>query len=210
MLDPSGSVTERVTERVSEYIGAMTVPGTNRRWLWMVLAASVAVGACSPLPTPSASPAPSVTPAPTASPPSATPTPTVTPTLSPTPVAETVTCIPESQPLPAGLEGDPCPDVVAAVRSVVEPLGTPTAIYVANRGFDCGDVWPGVGSPVACFGPLELPGTRMHGWVTFAGTDNVAAVSISRRPGAGPTATPSPWVAKLMTFEVPPAGWAMP
>ena len=101
--------------------------------------------------------------------------------------------------------------MIEAVRAVVDPLGTPTAIYVAAHGFQCNDVWPGVGPDVVCFGAVEFSGTRMHGWVTFAGTDKVAAVSISRQlPVDRGTAAPGPWTAKLMTFEVPPAGWVLP
>lgn len=43
----------------------------------------------------------------------------------------------------------------------------------------------------------------MHGWVTFVGTDKVAAVELHRLPGR-------PWAPILRAFVVPPAGWVMP
>jgi hypothetical protein len=43
----------------------------------------------------------------------------------------------------------------------------------------------------------------MHGWVTFIGTDKVAAVELRRSPR-------EPWTAVVRAFAVPPVGWAMP
>ena len=98
------------------------------------------------------------------------------PSPSPTSVEAVVTCVPEAGPLPSAMEGDPCPEVIAAVRALVEPLGTPVSIYVEAGAAPCLDPWDLPGDDV-CFGPIVLPGTQMHGWVTFADTDKVAAVS---------------------------------
>lgn len=167
----------------------------------MVLAAAI-LAACAPTPSPSVTPSPLVRP--TTSAPSPAP--------STSPPAETVTCRAETGPLPSGLAGDPCPSAVAAVRAVVEPLGTPIVrIYIEPGPFFCGDLWPGVGSPPVCFGPLVLPGTRMHGWVIFVGTDQVAAVALSRPLPGRTNASPVPsWTATLQAFVVPPTGWVMP
>ena len=107
---------------------------------------------------------------------------------------------------------DPCPPAIAAVRAVIEPLGRPIArIVLQPQPFECGDLWPGVGSPAICFGPLVLPGTTMHGWVSFVGSPKVAAVSLRLQPATGPSPVPSSmWVATIAAFEVPPAGWVMP
>ena len=50
----------------------------------------------------------------------------------------------------------------------------------------------------------------MHGWVSFSGTDKVAAVFLRRFlvTGASPSPAP-PWNATLSAFIVPPAGWSM-
>jgi hypothetical protein len=52
----------------------------------------------------------------------------------------------------------------------------------------------------------------MHGWVSFSGTDKVAAVALARDVslgGAIPSPVP-PWTARVVAFVVPPAGWSMP
>lgn len=176
------------------------------------------VGCATPVPSPRPttaiapslvpiSPSPSAAPSPSAS----SPAPSVSlPTSTP---AETVICVPEKGPLPSALAGDPCPSAIAAVRAVVEPLGQSIArIYIEPGRFDCGVLWPGVGSPPLCFGPLILPGRTMHGWVSFSGTDKVAAVALARDVpvgGAIPSPVP-PWTASLVAFIVPPAGWSIP
>jgi hypothetical protein len=96
----------------------------------------------------------------------------------------------------------------------VERLGEPIArIYLRPGPFDCGVLWPGVGSPPVCFGVAVLPGSTMHGWVSFSGTDKVAAVALRRDvvpiSGAIPSPVP-PWTASLVAFVVPPTGWSMP
>jgi hypothetical protein len=96
---------------------------------------------------------------------------------------------------------------------IVEPLDFRIArIYIEPGPFICGDyLWPGIGSPPVCFGPLIIPGTMMRGWVAFHGTDKVAAVALSRQVPrrASPSPVP-PWRALLMDFVVPPTGWVMP
>lgn len=176
----------------------------------MVLGAAM-LAACAPAPSPSPTAQPSVAPSPPPSPsPLVTPTPSIP---SPGPAAETVTCVPFTGQLPDGLEGDPCPSAVAAVRAIVEPLGFPIArIYIEPGPFTCGnDLWPGVKSPPVCFGAIVIPGTRMRSWVSFVGTDKVAAVALNRQvPGRASPSTVPPWTGVLEDFVVPPAGWVMP
>lgn len=167
--------------------------------------------ACAPAPSPSISPSPTAAASPSAPSPSApSPAPSVSlPTSTPT---ETVICVPEPGPLPSAL-GDPCPSAIAAVRTVVEPLGEPIVRIYLQPGLFCGGLWPGVGSPPICFGVLVVPGSAMHGWVSFSGTDKVAAVTLRRDVFPVSEAIPSPvppWTASLAAFIVPPAGWSMP
>ena len=120
-------------------------------------------------------------------------------------------CVPETTAT-ASIAIDPCPPAIAAVHSVIAPLGLPIArIVLQPQPFDCGDLWPGVGSPVICFGHLVMPGTTMHGWVSFTESAKIAAVSLQLQPATGPSPAPSPmWVATIAAFQVPPAGWVMP
>jgi hypothetical protein len=170
------------------------------------------LAACAPAPSPSFSPPPTAAPSPAPAPSvsASSPGPSVSlPTSTPT---ETVICVPETGPLPSAL-GDPCPSAIAAVRTVVEPLGEPIARIYLQPGPFCGGLWPGVGSPPICFGVLVLPGSTMHGWVRFSGTDKVAAVTLHRDVFPVSEAIPSPvppWTASLAAFTVPPAGWSMP
>jgi hypothetical protein len=56
-----------------------------------------------------------------------------------------------------------------------------------------------------------ISGTELHGWVSFAGTDQVAAVAVTRNaPGPTADSTPGPWRAVVVVYAVPPDGWAMP
>jgi hypothetical protein len=165
----------------------------------------LALSACaSPLPTGTPTPTPASTEAVVAAPTLPTPSPTPSASSIPSPSASTVTCLPETAPLPSGLQGDPCPSAIAAVRAVVASLALPIArMHIEPGPFGCGDLWPGFGSPVICFGPIILPGTSMHGWVRFVGTAKVAAVELHRTPSR-------PWTPALRAFVVPPAGWVMP
>jgi hypothetical protein len=123
-----------------------------------------------------------------------------------------VICVPETGPLPSGLAGDQCPSAIAAVRTVVEPLGEPIVRIYLQPGLFCGGFWPGVGSPPVCYGVAVLPGSTMHGWVSFSGTDKVAALTLFRDvPVSGVIPSPiPPWTASVVAFIVPPAGWSMP
>ena len=168
------------------------------------------VVACAPAPSPSPTSQAYIAPSPSASTsPQATPTPSPP---SPSLAAEPV-CLPFTGELPAGLEGDPCPSALKAIRAIVEPLGFPIArIHVEPGPFICGHyLWPGIGSPPECFGPIIIPGTRMHGWSSFEGTDKVAAVELHRDVPrrASPPVVP-PWRATVVAFVVPPTGWVMP
>jgi hypothetical protein len=174
-----------------------------------VLVAAALLSACANPPSSPSAPAPSAsaehsfgaTPAPIAATAPATATPPV----------ETVRCVPEPAPSPFTVS-DPCAGAITAVRKAVAPLGLPIARIVLQPGpFDCGDLWPGVSSPAICFGPLVISGTMMHGWVTFAGSANVAAVSLHLQLPTASSPIPSPiWVATIATFRGPPAGWVMP
>ncbi len=125
-------------------------------------------------------------------------------------------CLPETMTPTVGspIPIESCPDAIAAVRAVVAPLGLPIArIYLVGGRFQCGDLWPGSGSPPVCFEPFYLPGTAMHGWAAFFGTDNVAAVALTRILPSPSPVTPLPgwpWQAHLLAFVVPPPGWVMP
>ena len=145
------------------------------------------------------------TPAPTAT--SGPPTPT-----TPLPTT-TVRCRTEAGSLPPMLASDPCPDAVFAVTAAVAPVRLPADSIVIEPGpFYCDVIWPGVGSPPACYGPIVRPGQFMHGWVSFVGSDKVAAVMLGLDlPGDldQPGATRPPWHATLVATEIPPAGWVM-
>ncbi|HEY3336304.1 MAG TPA: hypothetical protein VGK16_13815 [Candidatus Limnocylindrales bacterium] len=150
--------------------------------------------------------------APSPSPPSLPPTsPSPTPTAAATPSpSASISCVPEPAEVAPGGSGDPCPSALAAVEAVVAPLGLPvTKIYIQPGPFRCGLVWPGIQSPVVCFGQLIIPGASMHGWVAFAGSAKVAAVGLSRTPPAR-VFLGGPWKAAVVAFTVPPDGWVMP
>jgi hypothetical protein len=167
----------------------------------------VAAACTSPAPTPSLavetlSPTPTVAPRPSA-------TRSLTPSPSPTPAPEADSC---SLDPTVSWVIDPCPSMITAVHMVVASLDLPIARLVLQPDpFRCGDLWPGVQSPPICFGPFVMPGTQMHGWVSFRGSDKVAAVSL-RLQGLGElTPPPQPsWIATIAAFQVPPAGWVMP
>lgn len=163
----------------------------------------LATSACTS-PVPTGTPTPHSSEAVVATPtlPGTSSTPTVSSVASPS--GESITCLAEPGPLPSGLQGDPCPSAIAAVRVVVASLAMPIArMHVEPGPFHCGDLWPGAGSPIVCFGAMVLPGTWMHGWVTFVGTDKVAAVELHRMPSHR-------WTPALRAFVVPPAGWVKP
>jgi hypothetical protein len=49
----------------------------------------------------------------------------------------------------------------------------------------------------------------MHGWIAFAGSDEVAAVQLIRTQPSAATPNP-PWAAFIRGYAVPPTGWSMP
>lgn len=82
---------------------------------------------------------------------------------------------------------------------------------IEPRDFRCGDLRPGAGSPAACIGQLILPGSAMHGWASFAGTDKVAAIALRRSLiGQLPSTSSGPWQGSIEAFVIPPVGWVMP
>ena len=90
-----------------------------------------------------------------------------------------------------------CPVAEVAVETAVADLGYPIQrIVIAPTTFPCGVPWPS--GYAACPPFLELAA-----FVTFAGTDQVAALTIA-------TASDRPPIATLVAFQVPPAGWSMP
>jgi hypothetical protein len=127
-------------------------------------------------------------------------------------VSASVVCIPERATVAPSLAGDLCPPAITATRAAVAGRGTVARIYIEPGIFMCGDLWPGVGSPAVCFGPIVVPGMSMRGWVSFEGTTSVAAVSLRRAMNAstGVAVQPPAWTATVVAFTVPPAGWAMP
>ena len=144
--------------------------------------------------------------------PLASPEPTLGPSAPAT--SPTVRCLAEPGPLPSMLASDPCPDAVFAIGLVVAPVRLPTASIVIQPGpFYCDVIWPGAGTPRPCQGVAVLPGQFMHAWVSFVGSDKVAAVMLGLDlPGelGQPGATRPPWHATLVATEIPPAGWVMP
>jgi hypothetical protein len=127
---------------------------------------------------------------------------------------QSVRCTPETGSLPALLASDPCPSADLAVELAVAPVRLPIERVVIEPGpFFCDVIWPGVGSPRICRGAAVLAGQFMHAWVSFVGSDKVAAVMLGLDlPDDldAPGATRPPWHATLVATEVPPAGWVMP
>jgi hypothetical protein len=165
-------------------------------------AGPVPTGSLEPVSTPSAAA-------------TSTPSPSPSPAPTPTPTA-LVTCLPDTgypapADLPSALSADACPLAIAAVETLVAPLGYPVSrIYLAPDPFFCGDLWPDVSTPYVCSGPAVLPGLTRHGWVAFAGTPKVAAVSLVRGEPTNESGQPEPWTATLVAFVVPPVGWGWP
>jgi hypothetical protein len=138
----------------------------------------------------------------------ASPGPTVTGQPSPPAVSPDVACLPWGQPMPSALAGDPCPAALGAVRAAVAPLGGAIAQLRLEPGpFWCNAIWV----PPTCAMLVVISGLDLHGWVSFVGTSEVAAVTVSRVPPARTAgSTPGPWTAKVVEYRVPPAGWVMP
>ena len=178
----------------------------------LLLATLSACAAPVPTTAPATTPAPARPVTPSPSPPlAASPAPSPAPTASPSPGASVV-CVPERATVAPALAGDFCPPAVAATRAAVAGLGGVARIYLEPGPFMCGDPWPGVGSPMVCFGALIVPGMAMHGWVSFGGTNAVAAVSLRRvmNESTGAAVQPPAWTATDAAFQFPPAGWEMP
>ena len=175
-----------------------------------VLRWTLAAGCAAPLP-PSA-----LTPLST-QPPASLPSPTqsITPSASPTPSAAaspSITCVSDHTSATGTPLADECPSAIAALEALVTRLGPIARIRIEPGLFDCGNLWPGVGTPPACFGAAIFPGLAMHGWASFLGTGKVAAIALQRsslqRSRVGPPF--GPWQARIVTLVVPPAGWVMP
>jgi hypothetical protein len=135
-------------------------------------------------------------------------------TPQPTDAGPTVACTRESTPLPSVLASDPCPDAILAVQLAVAPVRLPIERIVVEPGpFYCDVIWPGAASIYPCAVPIFPPGQYMHGWASFRGTDEIAAVMLGLDlpgdPGA-PGATRPPWSSTLVAVETPPTGWVMP
>lgn len=178
-----------------------------------VLLCAFAVVACAapaPPPTPVGSPppvapppqGPSLAPVPPSAPPIVPPSPA--PSAS---AAFTVTCL--GSPKPGAANASPtvltdCSELATAVLAAVAHLPySVQAMSLRTFPFGCGG--PFTEGAVRCRsvpgpGPTTIPGSA---YVTFAGTDFVAAVTYE-------AVDDPPLIAKLIAFEVPPAGWVMP
>jgi hypothetical protein len=144
--------------------------------------------------------------------PSPTPSATIPTRALPVP-SLAIACVTDAGGLPGHPIPDECPSAIVAFEAAVAPLGVVTRIHIDPGPFECGDMWPGVGSVGVCPGLLLFPGRNMHGWASFAATDKVAAIALDRTPiGQNPATVTGfgPWVARVAAFEVPPAGWVMP
>jgi hypothetical protein len=130
------------------------------------------------------------------------------------PPTPAITCLGETGSVPAMLAADPCPAAEVAVQLVVASVRLPIDRIVIEPGpFYCDDVWPGTGTPRACYGGAVQPGQFMHAWVSFRQSNMVAAVMLGLNLPDDlnePRATRPPWRATLVKIEVPPAGWVMP
>jgi hypothetical protein len=173
----------------------------------VLLCALGVIGCAAPVPpvtpvTPAGSPA-SVAPPSQVVPPAPVAPPSPAPSASPSVV---VTCLGSPQPGAASTAPSILPDcshVVSAVLTAVSGLGYPVqAVTVRIFDFSCGGPFAtGIYfCPMIPAGPGQAPGSA---YVMFAGTDKVAALSFHG-------ADDPPIVAKIVAFEVPPAGWSMP
>jgi hypothetical protein len=143
----------------------------------------------------------------------AAPSPPVTPSGSPSPspaASPSITCLSD--------QTNECPSAIVALEALVARLGPIDRAWIAPGYFECGQLWPGVGSPQTpppisdtCYGLIPA-GFAMHGWASFAGTEKVAAISLDRSPIQPNSLSPAfgPWRATLAAFDVPPSGWTMP
>jgi len=145
--------------------------------------------------------------------PSSSPAPTAAP-IDSAPSAPPIDVSCTSDPVAPAYLGDPCPEATLAAELAVAPVRLPIARVVVEPGpFFCDVVWPGVESPVPCYGPAVQPGQYMHAWVTFTDSPRVAAVMLGRdlpTEIGSPLPSPPSWAATLVKVEVPPAGWKLP
>jgi hypothetical protein len=166
---------------------------------WLGLLSLALVACASPVVTAPVSPA--VTTAPTAS-----------ASLSPSPSATvTFICPPDPSPTPipeefVGLPSRFCSAEEVAVLTAVAPLGyTVRTITVVPGGFPCGI--PFLTGPTAC--PFDVVHIRNAAYVIFAGTDRVAALTLTLQMTLA-LLTNGPIVATVVAFRVPPPGWIVP
>ena len=88
-----------------------------------------------------------------------------TPSPAPTP---SVDCTAEAAAAAVCARERPCPAAILAVELAVAPVRLPIQRIVIEPGpFYCDVIWPGVGSPPPCYGPMVRPGQFMHAWVSF-------------------------------------------
>jgi hypothetical protein len=134
--------------------------------------------------------------------------------VSPSPsLAVAASCVPDPG-AGSGVLSDPCPSAIAATLQAVAAYGVvPLRVSLVWGYFGCaGYIWPGAGTEPVCFGAFEVPGRDMHGWVSFAGSRKVAAITLRRdlpADGSAP-AFPPPWHATVIAFQIPPPGFEMP
>lgn len=144
-------------------------------------------------------------------------TPSHVPSPSPSAAASPfINCVSDQTDATGGVLADECPTASVAVEALVARLGSIARVRIDPGPFECGELWPGVGSPAVCFGAAIFPGLTMHGWASFLGTGKVAAIALQRsslqRSPVGSRVGPpfGPWQASIAMYVVPPAGWVMP
>jgi hypothetical protein len=94
---------------------------------------------------------------------------------------------------------DGCPAAYTAIETAVVHLGLPVdSITVLPYDFPCHQ--PFSSSARGCSFPADGPNGA---YVTFVGTDEIAALTITRLASG-------PMMANLVDFRVPPAGWSVP
>jgi len=180
----------------------------TRQVFAIVLVGAVLAACAAPVRSPTPPPSQTASPASLA-----TPSPAPSISLSPSAAeSPSISCISDQTDADGRPLADECPSAIVAVEALVARLGPIAQIRIDPGPFECGDLWPGVGSPAMCFGAAIFPGLAMHGWASFLGTGKVAAIALQRsslqRSRVGPPF--GPWQARIVTLVVPPAGWVMP
>jgi hypothetical protein len=157
------------------------------------LLCALLAGCAAPVPSPTTSPSVPPAPSPTASLAPAPRSPVSSPAIA-------LTCLGLEPVAPSPAHALDCQPEEAAVLLSVARLGYPVrGVTIGLFDFGCGG--PFATGVRAC--PAELAPSGGAAYVTFIGTQKVAAVTLTAVDD--PPLTATVWV-----FEVPPAGWTMP